>query len=307
MLRELTEPFARITPAGASGLLLSGWGIEATALELLETERDDSFHVATADGEFVLKVAHPSDDPEQVAMQTAAMEHAAERGLDVQRIVRTTTGAREAVYEGRIARVITWLPGDLLRHATPDRGQLMQCGAVLGSLATALADFDHPGAHRTFAWDLQAFPGLRALPHPEFADPVFDGFDALDLAALPRQVIHNDFHPGNVLVDPADPRYVVGVLDFGDALYGPRILDLGLSLAYLLPEAGSATAAMAPFIAGYESVSPLLPTERDALPTLIAARLVQRIVLPPLLAGDAVDRALIARMTRTLQTLLAED
>ena len=307
LLRELTEPFVRVAPAEASRLLLDSYGLEATAIELLDTERDDSFHVTTAGGEFVLKVAHPLDDPALVAMQTAAMEHAAARGIDVQRIVRTLDGRREALHAGRIARVITWLPGGLLAHAAPDHEQVTRSGAVLGRLSTALADFDHPGAHRTFAWDLQAFPALRELEHPEFAEAVFDSFDALDLAALPHQVVHNDFHPGNVLVDPGDPRYVVGVLDFGDAVYGPRILDLGLSLAYLVPETGSAAAAMAPFTAGYESVSPLLQAERDALPTLVAARLVQRIVLPPLLSGDAVDRALIARLTRTLENLLTED
>jgi hydroxylysine kinase len=307
MLRELTEPFVRVTPAEASGLLREHYGLEATALELLETERDDSFHVTASSGEFVLKVAHPLDDPALVAMQTAAMEHAAAKGIVVQRIVRTLDGQTEAVHDGRIARVITWLDGGLLLHASPDRAQVTTTGAVLGRLAAALADFDHPGAHRTFAWDLQAFPALRGLSHPEVTDAVFDTFDALDLAALPHQVVHNDFHPGNVLVDADDPRYVVGVLDFGDAVYGPRILDLGLSLAYLVPETGSPADAIAPFVAGYESANPLLQAERDALRTLIAARLVQRIVLPPLLSGDAVDRALIARMTRTLQNLLTED
>lgn len=307
LLRELTEPFARVTAAEASGLLLEHYGLTPTAIERLDTERDDSFHITTAGGEFVLKVAHPLDDPALVAMQTAAMEHAAAKGIEVQRIVRTLDGQTQALHAGRIARVITWLPGGLLVHATPSREQLTLIGAALGRLAAALADFDHPGAHRTFAWDLQSFPSLRALDHPDVADAVFDRFEELDLAALPRQVLHNDFHPGNLLVDAADPRYVVGVLDFGDAVHGPRILDLGLSLAYLVPETGSAAAAIAPFVAGYESVSRLLPAERCALPTLIAARLVQRIVLPPLLSGDAVDRAQIARLTRTLENLLTED
>lgn len=305
IVAELAEPFDRMTAPEASAALLDLYGIEAVSLERLDTERDDTFRVSSASGGYVFKIAHPADDPLYVNLQTAAMSYVAEDpSIPVQSLVLTLDGEIEPVVAGRVARLLTWLEGVPL--GAPTQPQLEVLGATLGRVSSALATFAHPAAQRTFAWDLQSFAELRALPHPAVADVVFDRFAELDLGSLPHQVIHNDFHPGNVLVDEADPRFVVGVLDFGDVLHSARVVDLGVSLAYLLPEEGSPGGVVDPFLAGYESVVPLTPDERDAIETLVAARLVQRIILPPILSRDTADDATIARTTRVLENFLKE-
>lgn len=293
MLRELTEPFARLTPAEASGLLVAHWGVESTGLERLDTERDDTFRVRGA-REYVLKVAHPLDDAGYVGLQSEAMARVAQAGLPVQSVIGTV------LVGGRIARLLTWLPGRLMRDASFGLDAVTATGTSLARVAAALAEFDHPGAHRTFAWDLQSFGELARLEHPVALDLVFARFAALDLAALPHQVIHNDFHPGNLLVDDADPRWVTGILDFGDTVHAPRVQDLAVALAYLLPDDADPAPTIAAFVAGYERVTPLLPAELEALPTLIAARLAQRIILPPLLEPGLVPSP---RLLRTLERL----
>lgn len=50
-------------------------------------------------------------------------------------------------------------------------------------------------------------------------------------------VIHNDFRFDNVVLDPADPMQVIGVLDWEMATLGDPLMDLGNSLAYWI-EAG---------------------------------------------------------------------
>jgi aminoglycoside phosphotransferase (APT) family kinase protein len=45
-------------------------------------------------------------------------------------------------------------------------------------------------------------------------------------------VIHNDFRLDNVVLDPADPTRVIGVLDWEMATLGDPLMDLGSSLAY---------------------------------------------------------------------------
>lgn len=50
-------------------------------------------------------------------------------------------------------------------------------------------------------------------------------------------VIHNDYRLDNVVLDPADPTRVVGVLDWEMATLGDPLMDLGNSLAYWV-EAG---------------------------------------------------------------------
>ena len=50
-------------------------------------------------------------------------------------------------------------------------------------------------------------------------------------------VVHNDFRLDNVVLDPADPSRVVGILDWEMATLGDPLMDLGNSLAYWV-EAG---------------------------------------------------------------------
>jgi aminoglycoside phosphotransferase (APT) family kinase protein len=45
-------------------------------------------------------------------------------------------------------------------------------------------------------------------------------------------VVHNDFRFDNVVLDPADPLRVIGVLDWEMATLGDPLMDLGNSLAY---------------------------------------------------------------------------
>jgi aminoglycoside phosphotransferase (APT) family kinase protein len=45
-------------------------------------------------------------------------------------------------------------------------------------------------------------------------------------------VIHNDFKLDNVVLDPADPLKIIGVLDWEMATIGDPLMDLGSSLAY---------------------------------------------------------------------------
>lgn len=307
ILAELAEPFERMPPAEAKTLLAELYGVAAVGLERLDTERDDSFRVTTADGDLVLKVAHPADDPELIDLQVAAPAYAAaaDPTLPLQLAVRPPTQWR-----GRAVRVLAWLPGGLLHEVTPDAGQLFALGAALGRLSSALRGFEHPAAARELAWDLQRLPSLRPIAHDALTLGVIARFEqevAPVLSGLPQQVIHNDFHPGNVLVSSADPRYVVGILDFGDTVHTARVCDLGVALAYLIPSDGPAMAAVQPFIDGYESIVPLLDAERALIPDLVAARLVARIVLNTVLAETRDDLQHSAEANvRLLRNLLTE-
>lgn len=302
LLQELVEPFERMTPAAASTAIHEHYGLVPTSVETLDTERDDSFRVRTADRDFVFKLAHPGDDPALIEMQSAAMVHAAAHGLPVQHVIPSLSGELHPVLDGRIARLLNWIDGELLEPtASPKR--LRECGAMLARLAAALRDFDPPAAHRTFAWDLQTFGELQGSAQSPSLDAVFERMAKVELNGLPHQVIHNDFHPGNVLVD--QDGSVTGILDFGDMLHSARIADLAVPLAYLLPESGDPWASAAAFVDGYESITPLLPEEKAVLPDLLAARLAQRIIIPTALAGGRGDiLATVERTRRTLDNLL---
>ncbi len=265
---QLSAPFDRADDRMARHLLVEHWGLRADALERLDSERDDTFHVTVGDDQYTLKISHPGDDPHVIGMQSAAMLHAAKAGLPVPQAVPTADGGTHPIHGDRVVWLLTWIDGELLlgRTASPDA-----LGRTLGSLNAALATFEHPAAHRTFAWDLAAIAELEDLLPLVPRDSVASALrDVPDLTNLPSQVIHGDYHPGNLLVSG---EQLVGVLDFGDVLHTARVVDLAIALNYL--PAGEWDA----FTAGFESVVPLTAAEREALLPLIRARMAQRILL----------------------------
>ena len=295
---ELAAPFERLTEAAASAVLDEHYGLTADRLERLDTERDDSFHVESVHGEFVFKVAHPADDPLVINLQTAAMSFAAEiePRLPLQRVLPSLEGEVEpelATGAGeRVMRVLTWLPGSLLRQASPTDAQLEQLGVVQARLAIALEDFRHPAAERELSWDILNLPKLRHLLEfaPDVA-PVLERIDSLGerLAALPHQVVHNDINLDNVLTDAGDPGFVTGILDFGDVVFTARAADLAVGLSYLLDERG--LDSVQPFIDGYTRTNPLTGEELELLPDLVRGRLALRILLASWLSSTVPDNA----------------
>ena len=284
-LDDLAEPFTHVEPDRARTALSAHWGIDVGELTRLDTERDDTFRA----GDVILKIAHPNDAPSLIAMQSAALEHVRARdpGIPVQQVVPTTEGAPSTTVEGRIARVLTWIDGDLLLDSPTDAALLHDTGRMLGRLSVALADFRHPGADRALAWDLPRLPELRAHAVDPLHIEVIDRFAAEVspiLGGLPHQTIHNDGHPGNLLV--SDGR-LAGILDFGDAVYSARICDLAVALAYLVPDAPRPWPDVDAVTDGYASVVPLEPGELAVLPMLIAARTIMRSVINQVLARDA--------------------
>lgn len=63
-------------------------------------------------------------------------------------------------------------------------------------------------------------------------DPVISWLEANGRADVATTVVHGDFRLDNVVLDPADPTRVVGVLDWEMSTLGDPLMDLGNSLAY---------------------------------------------------------------------------
>ncbi len=97
-----------------------------------------------------------------------------------------------------------------------------------------LADLGHPEgyvARQVRGWS-QRYRDARTTDVPDF-EPVMawlaDGMPpARDRSAL----IHNDYKFDNVILDPADPTRIIGLLDWEMATIGDPLMDLGASLGY---------------------------------------------------------------------------
>jgi hydroxylysine kinase len=294
---ETTPAFDRLGSEEAAQIVAEHYDLRAENVARLETERDDSFRIATAAGDFVLKVAHPADPPEALDLQTRALAHAAESdaALPLQRILPSRGGSLAPPlpeHGGRLARLFPWLPGTPLEDTRPDATQLAQLGGVLGRLSLALSDFDHPAAEYPYAWDLVQLPRLRPLLERFPSDAAAEALERFErnvaprLDELPRQIIHNDFNPGNVLVDAAAAGYVTGILDFGDVIRSARVCDLAVALSYQLFPLGGRWSTITPMIEGFEQHVRLEPAEREVLFDLVVGRFAQRVLINEWLALD---------------------
>jgi Ser/Thr protein kinase RdoA (MazF antagonist) len=97
--------------------------------------------------------------------------------------------------------------------------------------------------------------------------------------SLRSQVVHNDMNPGNVLVSDDESPSVTGVIDFGDMLRAPLVIDVAIAASYMRSTADDAMEFLAPFVAGFDAVTPLEPLEFELLYDLVRTRLVTTIVL----------------------------
>lgn len=280
----------------ARDLVFCHFGISSLA-EPLASERDQNFLVTGEDGgQFILKIAHPAEAPATTDLQTKILLHVAEAAphLPVQRIVQSNDGAfqlRAALRDGttRTVRLVTCLQGASLYRVQSFSTQRVAIGNVLAELDLALANFAHESADRTLLWNVSEamkisdrLVFIADSDTQELARAALKCFNSEALPVLntlPRQVIHCDFNPHNILVDVDNHERISGILDFGDALMAPRINDVAIAASYHLATGSGSLGAAADLISGYHARSPLSETELDILPLLIGARVAMTVAI----------------------------
>ena len=281
----------------ASEALLTHYDLRGD-LKRIPTEKDDTFHLMTAGGEFLVKISPPGEHAGIVNLQSSAMTFAAERAprLPVQTLVVNSIGQLEtrladpASGAPRILRVMKYMQGDLLKSGDPSSAQLRQVGKALARLDHALKDFSHDHEDRLLIWDLKHFPRLRGLldllEDPRklaIAESIFDQFETAVtplMNSLRWQALHGDFSPFNVVVNASSEDYVVGIIDFGDTVHSPVIFDVSVAMANQLGvDPHEPWRHALDVLAGYRSEYPLEPDEAALLPITAPARLLLRALL----------------------------
>lgn len=278
-------------------LLEQFYGLKGTLVRI-PTEKDETFRLRDGEETYLVKVSPPDEDPVIVHLQTACMEHLERTApeLPVQRLVRSLGGDPQVLIPApgghfdRVLRVMRFMAGELLATHEASAGQLQLVGSSLARLGLALQDFDHPRADRLLLWDLKHFHRMRPLlDHVDeqqkrsLAEGIFDRFDEkvvplLDI--LTCQVVHGDFSPFNVIVNPDRPDYVTGIIDFGDVVRTPVIFDLSVTMANLLGAVPASPWERAlQVMEGYRSIRPLPNQELEALIISAQARLLLRALI----------------------------
>lgn len=288
-----------IDPSFAKETLKDTYGLEATSVKKLSSERDQVFMMSTTNDrhkKVTIKFANPSEDATTSNFQTEIQHYLNEKdpSLPVQKVVTSLSGELETRIncngEIRTARVLSFIEGQMLGDVTRTPLQSYHIGQAAGRVAKALEGFTHPGSGHKLMWDIQHASDLRSylasitnLQQRKKLDACLENFKLRvkpNLKHLRRQVIHNDYNPQNVLVDPEDPDTVAGILDFGDAVFAPLIMDVAVGAAYQLGVGETLLHGPLEFVRGYNSVVHLTNEELNLIFDLIWVRTAIRIIIP---------------------------
>ena len=245
----------------AEGVSNSNWLLETTG-------------AANGATRFILTMYEFRIDLGDLPYFLSLLDHLAAKCCPVPRTIHDRSGALYRMRGDKALALIEFLPGVSVSDPTP--AQARAVGAALAQLHAAAADFAPVRANgmglaewqRLF--DACGADGL-AIIDPQLAGLVAEHLPKLAAAwptDLPRSVIHADLFPDNVLM-LGDK--VMGLIDFYFACNDLTAYDVAVThAAWCFDSSGQTFRAdlSAALLEGYESVRPLLPEERAALPLL---------------------------------------
>ena len=239
-MRVTDTPPPSLAARDVQRLLRERYGVDGT-LSPLVSERDQNFRLA--------KIANLQEAARVTDFQVEALRHLERAGcpVPVPRVVPAVDGSLVTGFadgdELFRMRLVTWVSGKPLAGAPPADPALSRLlGESLARLDAGLEDFSHPGEHQELLRDR--------------VSRCFDDFERQALPVFPSlrtQVIHNDLNPGNVLITGDRPARVAGVIDFGDMVRAPLIVDAAIAASYLRSDADDALAPAAALVAGVGS------------------------------------------------------
>lgn len=258
-------------------------------LKPLYSERDQNLLLRLPDGRgFVVKVMNITEDRGQIECQIAALAHIAtvDPTLNVPRVLATARGDDVSTVQYAdgtvfLCYLLSFIEGEIAVQRPLSRDELHRIGVLLAQLARAMRGFIHPSLNaRPLLWDsrqvnhLSPYVSLLPQQFQGATRAVIDRF--LDrtlprLAGLRAQALHADLHRHNLILSPDDAPF--GVIDFGDMLHGPLVLDLANALSDF-SDAATLLPTTEAILRGYATVTPLEEEEIDALYDLVLMRVV---------------------------------
>ncbi len=284
----------RLGPAEAVRLARSVWGLEAKARSL-PGERDRNYELRTPTGDrFVLKATSGAEGEDRLDLQERIVARIGRNdpGLRIPTPLPTLAGAlRLAEGDGadrRFVRVFPFVAGVPLSSFRRRPPSLLAAGGrFLGRLSRALGAFaPSRGDEAVIPWNPAYAPELieragRRMADAERTDLYrrVGGFaqEGLpELLSLPAGMIHNDANDDNFLLRGADPETAqpedLALLDFGDAVRAPRIIEAATGALYLGAGAAEPLRAALRVLRGFVAEQPIGEEEARLFPTALATR-----------------------------------
>ncbi|KAK1327769.1 hypothetical protein QTO34_012677 [Cnephaeus nilssonii] len=209
---------------------------------------------------------------------------------------RPDSGSRT---KSHVVRLLTFLPGRPVAEVPVGPRLLYEIRRLAATLDKTLEEFHHPKLRclrrENFIWNLKNVPLLEKYldalgqdRNRELVEQVIRLFKdevTAKLSHFRECVNHGDLNDHNILVEPSESASgdavfrVSGILDFEDMSYGCYVFEVAIAIMYMMIESRDPLGVGGHVLAGFESVIPLTPAERDALFLLVCGRFCQSLVM----------------------------
>lgn len=259
-------------------------------------ERDSNFKVLNRNGEkLILKFINAAETEEETVMQIAVLKHLETKKLRVQvpkHIPSKATGEdwveMATNFASASVRAYSYLSGPSGTQLKVEPAVMAEFGALVADLLVALEDFKCANADRVLLWDVSQLHLLKPFV-PVVEDKAlrmqidifiryFKESVQPQLRSLPHQVIHSDISPSNTLCNSTKNK-VSAILDFGDMVYAPRVVELAVAASYQMNRYHEPIEILESMLHGFQRKIPLSLLEQQLILDLVLARLIQRIVI----------------------------
>ena len=278
--------------------LTRAYGLQGRLVPIA-AERDQNHRLLSDAGEYLVKVCSLAEGFDAARAHAAALQHIerADPSLPAPRVIVAQNGAALTTLEDGGTRypfmVLAWLPGNVLADEKDAAAYREPVGAMVARLGLALRGFSDPAIQsRDLIWNVMQVDALS--PHvgllPEdwraTARQLLSHFTASlkpQLQRLRTQVIHGDVHPWNVVVEEGR---VSGIIDFGDMIHAPLVIDPANVIADFLEGSPDAARSFSDVLRGYSVHCPLLTEETAVLIDLVKLRLLSTAIIA-LMRGKA--------------------
>lgn len=272
-------------------ILAEYYDIEAQYITELSSELDRNFYVRSTDDQaYVLKIAHPSVSESVLDLQNETLKHLAQITRLFPQLIPTLDTDDDVDVVGDdgqayVARLLLYLQGTQLVEFKPHTSDLLEdIGYRLGQLTQIMASFDHPEKRLDYRWNVLNLPAVvgYAQEMPDDKRELVQYFNDLyqqdvtpHLDDLRHSFIYNDANDYNILVtsDNLDHVAVSGMIDFGDMVYSPTVMELAVAIAYAIMDKQHPLTVATHLIRGFTRYINLTETELKVLFPLITARL----------------------------------
>ncbi len=269
-------------------------------------------------GKFLLKRrARGKDDPFKVAFCHALQMNLAAKQFPLPHLIGTKTENNSMLqWRGAVYELFEYIPGQSYPQtleATFDSGRVL--GLYHKLLENFKSQWQPPSGSYHMAPSVET--GLRAIPSILAASPqvralageldivpvaeyllqsyqhAAESCEALGIDTWPRQIVHADWHPGNMLFRD---NHVVAVIDYDSARLLPRVVDIANGCLQFSIIGGDEDVSKWPdyvdesrfkrFLRGYDEVVLLSQAELRAVPWLMIEALIAEAVFPIAATGN---------------------